>query len=1189
MTKLNYLALITSAAVSLTTPREAKAENDPIMVPTAESGFWKPIKKTGVELKTQDGMVSIQYDLDIQKSRRIQHRTLFEDSIFLEFTNPVPVPEGMERILFAARGQDGSAEARKGTVFLRPVLEDASGERFSYEPYPTLRLIEGTEKDWALWTTRPFPTSEAGGASPNIYVASGGDENTRPDGELRFVGFELRVRTTGSGNSPGPKKGMVYLGDVQLAPLRQKEKAPGFYADALFQEKGRYRLGFEVRESFQETPVSELAQEIDFDPADEKSRSTWLEIPSAKDLANSWVRYQATDNEGKIVAEGESRWETDKPLEPKEKDITIDVTKRPAIGYTRINPTKFTSGVYPESAPLELVIRVFRAKEGAPQPTSLKWGLKTYAFEEKVAEGKEDILFGKADYVDVSLPLDATDGLTAFKFDYQIQSRDGEVLDKGRYLLGRAGKISATESRSGVLPNRESIKSAAYNRITFHDGNAKLKTAEEHVTRFVEILQQAGDMTNHVTYMIDLANFEILPGVYDFSLLDQIMDKASDYRFGVTVRLAHAESKAPYLWLPYAKVRDFDGEVIGGHPYYKAVSMADGSYMDSWAKAFQALHDRYRKHPAFEGYYIMLPNGEWVIPEEVWHGKIADYSHGAQTAFRDYLQKDLKLDLAALNARWGKNFSSWEEVIIPLPLWSIGTAPDLRPEWRDFCRFKLMLNNHWCVELGERIRGFDQDRVIISYGTPLTVIGKDGERPIDYAHNGGNHFLVDEGRFVKAWDDGKGVGWITEPHSPHRWADYGDPAEEGWVLDWSVFVTLSQAGGGGANLHVYYYPNPTYDLIEHFGGVYSYDRFEQFKPILSELYGLQIVAPKKEVAAFSDSETLFAKHRTTFAGRINDLRRWFELLTADAVPWEMYTPDNRGNYKVVFLNPLDEVLAASSIEELDQAVRAGATVVMTAGTGRFNSDDPAAEYALLKKFGIPTPKGSWQTDGESVSAVVEPGFRQELGRDSIPFYSQKDMKRELQDPKIGADFHRWPYRWLPQSDYFGYFKGNTTDSGEVIARFPDGGVAMSRHKAGKGAVVVFWGTPDMTPARLQGLLGKLVENAGVTTPQAGNAIPYMLEGKHRDLPRHYALLFQQTPGTYQQKLPNAPDGDWFIDDMVSSQRLGTFNGKELREKGLSVTYLPGMSPLKVLRIYQPAEAKWQAKYPGGNSQTSAQK
>jgi hypothetical protein len=163
-------------------------------------------------------------------------------------------------------------------------------------------------------------------------------------------------------------------------------------------------------------------------------------------------------------------------------------------------------------------------------------------------------------------------------------------------------------------------------------------------------------------------------------------------------------------------------------------------------------------------------------------------------------------------------------------------------------------------------------------------------------------------------------------------------------------------------------------------------------------------------------------------------------------------------------------------------------------------------------------------------------------------------------------FWAWPYRWLPQSDYFGYFRDNRQTNGKVLARFASGAVAVSMHTVGKGEVVVFWGTPDFRPESLGGLMSRAADWAGVENPRRGSPIPHLLEARNADLGRYYALMYQIHPGTYQLKLPQAPEGKWFVDDMVDGSKSGVYTGAELRDQGIELTYVKGASPLKILRL-----------------------
>jgi hypothetical protein len=90
--------------------------------------------------------------------------------------------------------------------------------------------------------------------------------------------------------------------------------------------------------------------------------------------------------------------------------------------------------------------------------------------------------------------------------------------------------------------------------------------------------------------------------------------------------------------------------------------------------------------------------------------------------------------------------------------------------------------------------------------------------------------------------------------------------------------------------------------------------------------------------------------------------------------------------------------------------------------------------------------------------------------------------------------------------------------------------------------------------------------AGVNDPRRGSPIPHALEARSESLKRNYALFYQDKPGQYTQKLTATPDGEFFLDELVSDEKLGVYTGKELRESGLTLRFEKGYSPLKVIRM-----------------------
>ncbi len=1029
-----------------------------------------------------------------------------------------------------------------------------------------------------------FYSSEAGGATQNIFDAEGGDGDSWPTGKLRFLGFEGRMMRGLDANADiaaaakERRKGVFNLARVEVGGARVPDAEPSVFADVLLEKKGKARIAVQIRSEFQAIPYIEKSMELDYDPADPVSRHQGIRFDIGP-VKNSWITCGVTEADG-TASVINFRWEKNIPpggAAPQK----VDATKAPSVGFMRINPDAHTIGVYKQGEPLRVDVRVFK-KDGAPSPAKLSWTLNPYGYEDVLENGEAAADPKDGGRVDIPVQLKGDASRNAYTLVLALSGADGKEIEKASYVIGvENAKPQAYTSRTGMLRGRDFVKKSSYYRTTYAGDSKKITKEPEQIANFEEMLEASMQMTNYVTYMIDLADFEILPGVYNFAVLDKVMDAAADRGCAITVRVAHGEQNCPYRWMPYTLPRNFDGDVIPGHRYYGAFDFADKSFVTAWFNSFEALHARYKSHPAFQGYYILQPAGEWALPDEPWTGSFAGYSWADAELFRTFLKENQKLTLEQLNARWGSTFKDWKEVEPPMPDFSVGKKPDLRLCWLDFSEFRKWLDHWWFPAASAHIRTFDKDHVVIDYGGQKLNGGP--EEGIvgnaDYLHNGGNHFLQGEGTLTKAWDEGK-LGWITEPHHPHRWAAYGDPAQKGWVLDWSVFVMTSQAGGGGANLHIYYWPNPSLSLVAHYAGAFAYDRYEMYKPILRELHGVKLLQKPKQVAVIQDDMTLMLKHRTVFGSRLADLGRWFELLKIDSVDYEFFRKDNEANYKLVAMNPLDEVISAESLDAAVRMVNNGAFLVLSAKTGRYCPGKEAGEYPLLRALGLPVPAGAFETAGAGAVAKFTADSAFFTKGSDLKFFSQGDMRKELLDPAYGKTFWQWPYRWIPESDYFGYYKDNRVAAEQALAVFADGGSAVTLHNVGKGKVLVFWGVPDMKPELLKGMMAKIAQSAGVVNPRAGNPIPYALEADHKTLKRHYVLLYHETPGEYTQKIPGTPDGEWFIDDMVSGHRFGVRKGDALRTEGMKVSYTDGDSPLKILRMIpkDQVQAPWADKY-----------
>jgi len=241
--------------------------------------------------------------------------------------------------------------------------------------------------------------------------------------------------------------------------------------------------------------------------------------------------------------------------------------------------------------------------------------------------------------------------------------------------------------------------------------------------------------------------------------------------------------------------------------------------------------------------------------------------------------------------------------------------------------------------------------------------------------------------------------------------------------------------------------------------------------------------------------------------------------------------------------------------------------VISANTGRYTDSVRDPDFALLRELGIDPPQGEYITSGRSIVAKTDPSDEILLGGiASFSFYTSEQQHEEARRAWRYEDFKAWPYRWLPETNYFGHYVAQHPTRCKILARFPDGGAAISLHPIGKGQVMVFWGSPDYRDSNLRDLLRRTLTWAHAADDSSIGRIPLMIEAHDDAQDHHFALLWNQTSGIFRQNFPQLPDGKWLLEDLVSDRRLGIFDGETLRQNGMSLVYEIGYSPLKVIRM-----------------------
>ncbi|MFZ2653661.1 MAG: beta-galactosidase, partial [Victivallales bacterium] len=679
MRRCMKLAVLFFSCCLMTVPCSFGASQTSTLIKASE---WRiqARDKDQVTLRDNDGTLEISYKAITDDQFRQGHILHQQAAARLLLKTPVPLSPDDKRVIFEAKGILPSSKTGN-IVLLMPLIEDENHEILAYMPQSLNHLKSGTT-NWSTWMTKSFFSAEAG-ASQDVFTASGGDGNSWPDGKLKFIGFDLVLRDT----TPVQREGKILIGSLTFAGIKLTYSDPFAYADAFLQKAGTYRLGAQILRRFQDTPVNEFIKMLEYDPEKPSLARQKIVFPLGSD-DNYWIRYQISTADGEALISDQMRYW----VEGNDKAAVvspIDLKTAPSVGYLRLNPGSQSCGVYSADEPVKMVVRAFAKGE---KKYLLKWKLTQYAFPKVLDSGENPLEFSRETSQDISIDLKLPADRDAYKFLAEIL-KDGKVIDSQEYILGRKSDISRQYmNRNGKRIPREQIKQSAYFRVTylpFQNGKQiKFAGEEEYIGRFSEALREISQMTTNVTINMDSADFEILPDVFDFSLLDRMLDAAYDQNCRLTIRMSHADSGGLYKWKRYWPQRNFDGTINPGHPYYGSFSLADREHVDSFLKSFKVLHSRYQKHPSFQGYYVLALAGEWSVLDQPWAGQIVTYEKCAREPFVEYVRKNITADLKELNRRWDTQYSDWGQVSQPLPVLEIGARPDLRMQWIDFCKFK---------------------------------------------------------------------------------------------------------------------------------------------------------------------------------------------------------------------------------------------------------------------------------------------------------------------------------------------------------------------------------------------------------------------------------------------------------------------------------------------------------------------
>lgn len=469
-------------------------------------------------------------------------------------------------------------------------------------------------------------------------------------------------------------------------------------------------------------------------------------------------------------------------------------------------------------------------------------------------------------------------------------------------------------------------------------------------------------------------------GKYDVNNLDEMLKMAEDCGFSVECEMYSDIGQS--IPLPYryknAMVTNLGKKLSGNESpiSYFSPGIEDGF------KAMKAFYSFCLKSPsaaAFAGWIGGNLDAFMGLKfRKGHHREVMDYSSFARKAFQNYLRDECRYSLAEINRRYRIDCKSFDE--IPLPtVPQVGKQPDLRPEWNDFCNFRL-----WSVE--QIIRRSCADVRSYAPGKPVEFFYGGG---LDSLHSACNNFNA----VLKA---GKNSGAaFHHTASPGPWNHFflGMAARRRGI-GFSI-----ETAGTPAAVPVHQYG--MYELFRENAAGYTWIRSGSTVYRPTELHGaaeyrqalekLRSGKPAgKSIAAVYDysgqildpfNEDILQRSLRRKAGQV--------LLYLEQAGYDvdLYTDKTENieweDFPVVLLLG-NRVLDEKRIPELNHFVRSGGTLIQTVHCGEFTPGRSGHRFALAEALGIPPRQTGLFRVGKGMVRVLKsyPDLKKGVGENS---------------------------------------------------------------------------------------------------------------------------------------------------------------------------------------------------------------
>lgn len=679
----------------------------------------------------------------------------------------------------------------------------------------------------------------------------------------------------------------------------------------------------------------------------------------------------------------------------------------------------------------------------------------------------------------------------------ELLSNDRPV-DRAEQLVGLPPQASAQTKPDPAADWRKFSDDKALIYVGMSKG--PLKDPATRIAKVKELLDEANIVSNVIEYEFNWAHVEPMPGVYDWSEVDAIVDHAREK--GQTVLLWPTFIGGEPDWIPPHFQRLADGTVSGTRSY-----LFQGGRMNYWHSPelkehinalCRAMVLRYRGNPTVHGYYLLVEHGG----DNPWYAFFPGYEPETRADYISYL-KDKYTSPAAVASAWGRPFAAWNAVSVPAP----DASDRERLDWNQFRSGRL---GEFFIKAVREIRALDPYKLVMVYtgaadGGSAVELEKLGVILAD----GGAASPITGGPTTMGYV-AAGIGRRTEEISVTHWA-----AQFPTQLDATLF-NLTLGGGLNANAKMFFPPGVPLEKLRNPRN--ALDRFEQFIPIWRELAPTEPFPWEAYMLKDVAGGMLASKSTTGLTDAFTNMVNFDSHLLAPAVPMSIAK-----HGKLVLLQPRIASYETGTYDEIAAYVKSGGTLVLCAGAARFSPDLPGEDWVLLKRLGIAPPASLARTgtlDAKSSGGV---------------FKLRDAWLAPASDAEVLATFET---SGLPALTRHRAGKGvvNVIWSNSVLPPTEGGGYPFFRDIADAA------GVSRHSDASHPSLWTNLLRN-----PKSGD---------------HYGTVYRaawfktDAPALTGATLWKVPPGDYAVTELITGRELGMKTARALAETGVETTLGP---------------------------------